>query len=81
MNQWRTHLQVDPQICHGQVCITGTRIPVAVVLDNLAANVSREEILRSYPSLQSADIDAALAYAAETASRYARIHSQNTCKL
>ena len=67
MTNWQTHVQVDPQICHGQVCIAGTRIPVAIVLDNLAANISREEILRSYPSLKSDDIDAALACAAELA--------------
>lgn len=36
---------------------------VSVVLDNLAAGVGRAEILASYPSLQQADLDAALAYA------------------
>lgn len=40
---------------------------VSVILDNIAAGVDRAEILASYPSLQSADIDAALAYAAELA--------------
>ena len=40
---------------------------VSVILDNIAAGVDRSEILNSYPSLQSADIDAALAYAAELA--------------
>ena len=40
---------------------------VSVILDNVAAGVSREEILVSYPPLQSADINAALAYAAELA--------------
>jgi len=38
-----------------------------VILDNLAAGVSREEILLSYPSLRDSDIQAALAYAAELA--------------
>ena len=38
---------------------------VSVILDNLAAGVHRSEILASYPSLKSTDIDAALAYAAE----------------
>ena len=40
---------------------------VSVVLDNLAAGISREEILASYPPLQPADLDAALGYAAELA--------------
>ena len=39
----------------------------SVVIDNIAAGVSREEILKAYPSLNEADIDAALAYAAELA--------------
>ncbi|MDD3899460.1 MAG: DUF433 domain-containing protein [Syntrophomonadaceae bacterium] len=48
----------------GQACIVGTRIPVAVILDNLASGIMKEELLRDYPSLTSIDIDAALAYAA-----------------
>jgi uncharacterized protein (DUF433 family) len=40
---------------------------VSVILDNLAAGVSQEEILRSYPSLNLEDIQAAIAYAAELA--------------
>jgi uncharacterized protein (DUF433 family) len=40
---------------------------VSVILDNIAANVSREEILCDYPALTKEDIEAALAYAAELA--------------
>ena len=40
---------------------------VSVILDNIAAGVSRSEILAGYPALQESDIDAALAYAAELA--------------
>jgi len=57
-------ISVDPEVCHGAACIVGTRIPVSVILDNLAASLTREDILKSYPSLSPADIDAALAYAA-----------------
>lgn len=57
-------ISVDPAVCHGKACITGTRIMVSVILDNLAEGKTREEILKSYPSLQPVDIDAALAYAA-----------------
>lgn len=38
---------------------------VSVVVDNVAAGLSRQDILRSYPALTDADIEAALAYAAE----------------
>ncbi len=61
------HISINPRICHGQACIKGTRIMVSVILDNLAAGVAREEILRSYPPLTDTGIDAALAYAAELA--------------
>lgn len=62
---WREHVTVDPNVCHGQACIKGTRIMASVVLDNLASNVPQEEILRSYPSLTPEAIRAAIAYAAE----------------
>lgn len=64
---WQERISVDPLVCHGKACIKGTRVMVSVVLDNLAAGVSPEEILRSYPSLTSEDIQAAIAYAAELA--------------
>jgi uncharacterized protein (DUF433 family) len=64
---WQERISVDPAICHGRVCIKGTRIPVAVILDNLAAGESVPALLGSYPTLQAADIQAALAYAAELA--------------
>ena len=67
MEKWHDRITVDPNVCHGKACIRGTRIMVSVVLDNVAAGLSRDEILASYPSLQPADIDAALAYAAELA--------------
>ena len=64
---WREHIVVDPAVCHGQACIRGTRIPAAVVLDNLATGLSAVEILKSYPSLTEQAIHAAVAYAAELA--------------
>jgi len=64
---WRERISVDPLVCHGKACIKGTRIMVSVVLDNLAAGVDTEEILKSYPSLTPVDIQAAIAYAAELA--------------
>ena len=64
---WQDRIAVDPQVCHGKACIKGTRVMVSVVLDNLAAGVSRDEILSSYPSLTGEDIEASIAYAAELA--------------
>jgi len=67
MQAWRDHLNIDPQVMSGQLCAKGTRIPVTVILDSLAEGATRDEILRSYPTLRPEHIDAALAYAAELA--------------
>ena len=64
---WTDHITTDPNICHGRACLRGTRIPVSVVLDNLAANMSHQEIIQSYPSLTEEAISAATSYAAELA--------------
>ena len=64
---WQDRISVDPAICHGRACITGTRVMVSVILDNLAAQVPPDEILHSYPSLQAEDIQAAIACAADLA--------------
>ena len=63
----RERIEIDPAVAHGKACIAGTRIPVSVILDNLAAGVPADEILTSYPSLDRSDIQAALAYAADIA--------------
>ena len=65
MGNWQERIGVNPAVCHGKACVRGTRVMVSVILDNVAAGVSRQEILASYPSLKDPDIDAALAYAAE----------------
>ena len=63
--RWQDYITVDPTVCHGRACIKGTRIMVSVVLDNLAAGLAPDEILRSYPSLSREAVLATIAYAAE----------------
>ena len=60
----RDHISIDPDRMHGLPCFRGTRVPVSVVLDNLAAGESSASILDQYPSLRPEHIPAALAYAA-----------------
>ena len=62
---WRERVVIDPDIHHGEPCIRGTRVPVAMIVGSLADGMSFEEILREYPQLSEEDIRAALAYAAE----------------
>jgi len=64
---WKPHIIADPNIMHGAACLRGTRIPVSVVLDNLAANETPARILEQYPSLKPEHIPAAIAHAADLA--------------
>lgn len=57
-------ITIDPAVCGGRPCLRGTRVRVKDVLDMLAADVPREEILADYPYLEAGDIVAALEYAA-----------------
>lgn len=63
---WRERISVSPSVCHGKACIRGTRVMVSVVLDNLAAGESPDEIIRGY-HLERDDVHAAVQYAAELA--------------
>jgi len=63
---WQDHISVDPGVCHGKACIRGSRVMVSVVLDNLAAGETSEQIAAAY-RLTVEDVHAAIAYAAELA--------------
>ena len=65
--EWQSLISTDPQILHGAVCFRGTRVPVSVVLDNLAAGETTAAIITEYPSLRQEHFPAALAYAADLA--------------
>ena len=54
----------DPDILNGKPIIKGTRIPVALILQCLASGMTREEIVRGYPTLTEEGFNAALDYAA-----------------
>lgn len=57
-------ISIDPENCHGQPCVKGTRVLVTVVLDALAAGVAPEVIVRHYPTLTDEGVRAAVAYGA-----------------
>lgn len=54
----------DPHIMGGRACIRGMRIPVSVVVGQLAHGATLEEVLLEYPDLEQEDITQALAYTA-----------------
>ena len=62
---WINYITTDPGILHGAVCFVGTRIPVTVVLDNLADGAAPAEILRQQPGLRAEHLAAAPAYTAD----------------
>ena len=55
----------DSQVMGGRACIRGMRITVYEVLDYLASGMTSAEILKDFPDLNAADIQACLAYAAD----------------
>lgn len=57
-------ITINPNQCGGRPCIRGMRIRVSDVLDLLAAGQSLDEILESFPYLETEDIAACLRYAA-----------------
>jgi uncharacterized protein (DUF433 family) len=63
----RTLVVRDPQVCHGQATVRGTRILVSIILDALADGMTEAEIIAEYPTLTAEGIRAAAAYGAELA--------------
>ena len=62
-----SRISIDPEICHGQVCVKGTRISVHQIVRMLANGDTIEDLLKNYPSLQKEDILACLDYAGSLA--------------
>jgi len=57
-------ISIDPNVCHGQACILGTRVPARQIVPMLANGDTVEALVEEYPALDRQDIQAALAYAA-----------------
>ncbi len=62
---YRNIITLEPGKRGGKPCIRGLRITVYDVLGWLAEGISETEILDDYPELESSDIRACLAFAAE----------------
>ncbi len=54
----------DPDIMGGRACIRGMRIPVSVIVRQIAHGATVEEILEGYPDLEHDDVKQAIQYAA-----------------
>lgn len=62
---WRDHISIDPEICHGKPCFKGTRIMVYLVIEMLEDGAAVQEILEAYPSLTPDSVKAALCFSSE----------------
>ena len=56
-------IEINPRVCNGRPVIKGTRIPVSVILEQIAACESWDTLLEGYPALKKEDVQAALLYA------------------
>ena len=56
-------IELDPKVCNGRPVIKGTRIPVSVILEQIAEGESVDSILKGYLELTKEDIREALLYA------------------
>lgn len=59
-------ISCDPKVMMGKPVVAGTRVTVESILERLAAGESETQILEANPRLRSADVRAALQFAAET---------------
>jgi uncharacterized protein (DUF433 family) len=60
-------IEANPDVMMGKPCIKGTRIPVYLMLQKMAAGESTGDLLASYPQLTAPDLSACLEYAAALA--------------
>ena len=65
MTNYRDRITIEAGKRGGQPCVRNMRITVYDVLGWLAAGMLEAEILQDYPELESQDIRACLAYAAD----------------
>ena len=63
--RWQERVVVDVDLHHGDPCIKGTRIPVAIIVGSLADGMTHDQIRQAFPQLTDDDISAALAYATD----------------
>jgi uncharacterized protein (DUF433 family) len=59
-------IQSDPKVMMGKPVIRGTRVTVELILRKMGEGATEAELLDAYPQLKKQDIQAAIAYAADT---------------
>jgi uncharacterized protein (DUF433 family) len=67
--KWQNYIHQNPKILLGKPVFIGTRLSVEMILDEMAAGDSMEQVLKAYPHLTPEHLRAALAYAAASLRR------------
>ena len=62
---WRHYIHSDPQVLVGKPIVKGTRLSVEFILGLFAAGWTTQQVLDSYPTLNSIDLQATFAFAAD----------------
>ncbi|MEL7161667.1 MAG: DUF433 domain-containing protein [Bacteroidota bacterium] len=63
MIEWQDHITVNPKVLYGKPVITGTRVPVDLIIEKLAMGESFDYLLSSYPHIKMEQVLACLSYA------------------
>ncbi len=61
------YIEARNDVMLGKPCLKGTRIPVYLILEKLAAGETSQDIFTAYPRLKPEHIKASLEYAARLA--------------
>lgn len=61
-------ISISPDLHHGKAVVTGTRVPVTIIVGSLAGGMTQEEVMREY-AVTKEQVEAALGYAAEILSK------------
>lgn len=69
MQDWLQRIELNPRVCNGKPVIRGTRIPVQVLVEQIAAGETWDYLLQGFPGLQREDLQAALLYASAAVER------------
>lgn len=62
ITNWRDYISVNPKVLYGKPVITGTRVPVELITEKLAAGESFEDLLAAYPHIRQEQLLACLSY-------------------
>jgi uncharacterized protein (DUF433 family) len=73
MNYLSERITTDPDILSGKPVVRGLRISVQMILEQLAAGDSKEDLLEAFPFLEGEDIQACLEFAAKLSSNSIQI--------